>query len=165
MTGWLPDRLARALDGASDRERAMVAGGTLAVVLAVLYLVAWLPMKGDAERIRAALARDRATLSALQRQESATAAPAGASTIGAAPAVDARAAVLAALDARGLRSAGTQVETRDGRVAVVLEAVPFDGAVMLIDDLARSARLRVMEARLLGRVEPGTVRAEITLGR
>ena len=48
---------------------------------------------------------------------------------------------------------------------MVLDAVRLDALVGLVDDLARTAGLRVVEARLLARVEPGTVRAEMTLGR
>jgi len=161
MTRLLPAGVARALDAASPRERRLVVTAALVVVLAVLYVVAWTPLTRDIERARDNLARDRATLAAMQRLDASSAAPASVSPPAA---VEPRAAVLAALDARGLRGAA-QVDLREGRVSMVLGAVPLDALVGLADDLQRTAGLRVAEARLLARVEPGTVRAEITLGR
>lgn len=162
MTRLLPAGVARVFDAASPRERRLVVAAALVIVMAVLYVVAWTPLTRDIERSRDGLARDRATLAAMQRLDASSAAPASATP----PAtVEPRAAVLAALDARGLRSAGAQVELREGRVSMVLGAVPLDALVALVDDLQRTAGLRVVEARLLARVEPGTVRAEITLGR
>ena len=162
MTRLVPAGIARALDAASPRERRLVAVAALVVVAAVLYVVAWAPLTRDIERSRESLARDRATLAAMQRLGADGAAATSAAP---SPAVEPRAAVLAALDARGLRGAGAQVDLRDGRVSMVLDAVRFDALVGLADDLARTAGLRVVEARLLARVEPGTVRAEMTLGR
>jgi len=162
MTRLLPAGVARALDAASPRERRLVVAAALVVVLAVLYVVAWTPLTRDIERARDSLARDRATLAAMQRLDASSAAPASATP---APTVEPRTAVLAALDARGLRGAAAQVELREGRVSMVLGAVPLDALVGVVDDLQRTAGLRVVEARLLARVEPGSVRAEITLGR
>jgi type II secretory pathway component PulM len=162
MTNLLPSGVARALDAASPRERRLVVAAAVVVVLAVSYVVAWSPLTRDIERARDNLARDRATLAAMQRLDASSAAPASATPPAA---VEPRAAVLAALDARGLRGAAAQVELREGRVSMVLGAVPLDALVGLVDDLQRTAGLRVVEARLLARVEPGSVRAEITLGR
>jgi general secretion pathway protein M len=162
MTRLLPAGLARALDAASPRERRLVVTAALVVVLALLYVVAWTPLVRDIDRSRDRLARDHATLAAVQRLEASTAAS---SAVAAPVATEPRAAVLAALDARGLRTGATQVDVREGRVSLVLEGVRFDALVGFADELARTAGLRVVEARLLARVEPGTVRAEMTLGR
>ena len=162
MTRLLPAGVARALDAASPRERRLVVTAALVVALAILYVVAWTPLTRDIERTRDTLARDRATLAALQRLDASSAAPPSTTPPAA---VEPRAAVLAALDARGLRGADAQVELREGRVSMVLGAAPLDALVGLVDDLQRTAGMRVVEARLLARVEPGTVRAEITLGR
>jgi type II secretory pathway component PulM len=69
------------------------------------------------------------------------------------------------LDTHDLRSAATSLDARDDRVSLVLGAVRFDALIAMLDDLARRDRIRVVEARLAARVEPGTVRAELTLGR
>jgi type II secretory pathway component PulM len=50
-------------------------------------------------------------------------------------------------------------------VSAVLGSVPFDTLVRVLDDLARAEHVRVIEARITARVEPGTVRAELALGR
>ena len=162
MTRLLPAGLARALDAASPRERRLVVVAALVVVFAVLHGVAWTPLVRDIDRTRDRLAHEHATLAAVQRLQASAAASSSVATPAAA---DPRAAVLAALDARGLRTGASQVDAREGRVSIVLDAVPFDALVGLADELARTAGLRIVEARLLARVEPGTVRAEMTLGR
>jgi len=154
MTSW-----SRAFDRASPRERVLLRWGALVVVLGVLYAIAWQPLTRDIERTRETLARDRATLATLRSYADVRAS----GTVDPAP-VDVRAAVERVLDARGLRGAA-QLDARDGRVGVVLGTVPFDTLVRLLDDLARADRVRALEARITARVDPGTVRAELTLGR
>jgi len=156
----LPAALVDAWDRAAPRERTLLAVGATLVTLAVLYAIAWQPLTRDIARTSDSLARDRATLAAVRgyvEAPVANAAPAGARES------DARAAVTRALAARGI--AASQVEPREGRVAVVLGAVAFDALVEVLDDLARTDGLRALEARITARVEPGTVRAELTLGR
>lgn len=156
-----PAALVAAWDRASPRERHLLRWGALVVVLAVLYALAWQPLVRDIGRTREALLRDRAALGLLQGYAEPQ------RTVGETQlsASDPRAAIERALDARGLRSAATTVEAREGRVSLVFGAAPFDTLIVLLDDLARTDHLRVLEARLTGRVEPGSVRAEITLGR
>jgi type II secretory pathway component PulM len=156
-----PAALAHAWDRASPRERLLLRWAAIVVVLAVLYAAAWPPLARDIDRTREAVARDRATLALLQ---SYTQPQRSAGTTAEAP-TDVRAAVERALDSRGLRAAASGLEAREGRVSLVLPAVPFDALVAMLDDVSRSDRVRVIEARLTARVEPGTVRAELTLGR
>ena len=133
----------------------------LVVLLAILYALAWQPLARDIMRTRDALERDRATLATVRPYaESRITDRAG----DAAPS-DPRAAVARALESRGLRAAASSLEAREGRVALVLGAVPFDALVAFLDDLSRNEGLRAIEARVTARVEPGTVRAELTLGR
>jgi type II secretory pathway component PulM len=66
---------------------------------------------------------------------------------------------------QNLRAAVTQLEWRDGRAHVVLAAVGYDALVGALEALQRDAGLRVVEATLTARVEPGTVRADFTLAR
>jgi len=157
----LPQGLQDAWDRASPRERALLRWTSVVVVLAVLYALAWSPLMEDVARTREALARDSATLATLRSYAEAPAPTRAAD----APLLEPQAALTRALDARGLRGAASQVEAREGRVVTVLPAVSFDGLVALLDDLARNDRLRVLDARVTARVEPGTVRAELTLGR
>ena len=66
---------------------------------------------------------------------------------------------------QNLRSAVTQLEWRDGRAYVVLAAVDYDALIVALEAMQRDARLRAVEATLTARVEPGMVRAELTLAR
>ncbi|HEY1325504.1 MAG TPA: type II secretion system protein GspM [Casimicrobiaceae bacterium] len=157
----MPATLVQAWDRASPRERQMLRWGALVVVLAVLYAVAWQPITRDIARMREALARDRATLALLQGY----AQPQRTSGAVESVSTDVRAAVERVLDTHDLRSAATSLDARDDRVSLVLGAVRFDALIAMLDDLARRDRIRVVEARLAARVEPGTVRAELTLGR
>jgi type II secretory pathway component PulM len=157
----LPQSVQDAFDRASPRERALLQWTAVIVVLAVLYVLAWPPLAQDIVRTRDVLARDRATLATLKTYAEAPAATRTAE----APLLEPQAALTRALDARGLRGAASQIEAREGRVVAVLPALSFDTLVALLDDLSRNDRLRVLDARVTARVEPGTVRAELTLGR
>jgi type II secretory pathway component PulM len=66
---------------------------------------------------------------------------------------------------RGLRPAVTAIDVQDGRVRLTFAAVRFDALIALLDALARTDGLRAVDAVLAARVEPGTVRAELTLAR
>jgi type II secretory pathway component PulM len=157
----LPASLASAWDRASPRERVLVRGMLLVVILAVLYAVAWQPLTADISRTRDALERDRAAYETLRAYAEPQAAP----SAGTAPAAEPLAGVTRALDARSLRASASQLEAREGRVMLLLGAVRFDALVTLLDDLARVERVRTLDARITARVEPGVVRAELTLGR
>jgi type II secretory pathway component PulM len=156
----LADRLAAKWDGASSRERVLLAVGAAFVVLALFYGVAWPALSRDTARLRDDVARDRATLAYL----AARVAPTQGGAVAAGPAAEAPAAVARVLAAHGLGSQA-QVEAREGRVSVVVPAAPFHTLVQALDELARTAALRVLEARITARVEPGSVRAELSLGR
>ena len=66
---------------------------------------------------------------------------------------------------QNLREAVTSLDWRDGRARIVLAAVGYDALIVALEALQRDARLRVVEATITARVEPGIVRAELTLGR
>ena len=157
----LPASLASAWDRASPRERVLVRWMALVVVLAVLYAVAWQPLRADITRTRDALQRQRAAYATLRTY----AEPLSAQTAISAPSAEPLTAVTRALDARNLRASASQLEAREGRVMLLLGAVPFDALVAFLDDLARTERVRALDARITARVERGVVRAELTLGR
>jgi type II secretory pathway component PulM len=82
------------------------------------------------------------------------------------PAADARADIERVLAERGLATGtAAPIDWRDGRARVTLESARFDALVGALEALQRDAKLRVVEATLTARVEPGTVRAEIVLAR
>ena len=64
-----------------------------------------------------------------------------------------------------LRAAVTQLEWRDDRAHVVWAAVGYDALIVALEAMQRDARLRAVEATLAARIEPGMVRAELTLAR
>jgi type II secretory pathway component PulM len=78
---------------------------------------------------------------------------------------DARADLDRALLQQNLPSAVTSVDWRDGRAHLVLAAVGYDALIVALEALQRDTRLRAVEATITARVEPGTVRAELTLAR
>ena len=120
-------------------------------------------MTRDIERARETLARDRATLATLQRLDARGAAPASAPPP-CRPTTRAQPCVARSTRADCARAA--QLDVREGRVvAGARRACRSTRWSALARRPARTAGLRVVEARLLARVEPGTVRAEITLGR
>ena len=76
-----------------------------------------------------------------------------------------RAALERALAERGLRAGAGTLESKDGRTRMTLDAVRFTELVPMLEALARNDGLRVVEATLATRVEPGMVRADLVLER
>jgi type II secretory pathway component PulM len=161
--GVVPSSIALRWDRASPRERRWVIAAAIVVVGALAWALVWVPMNGDIARTRDALARDQALLASAraQRDESVALeriAPRAQSG-------DPRAAVERVLATRGLRTPATQIDEKDGRVRVVLDAVAFPALMSALGTLARDENLRVAEGALSARVEPGSVRADLTLAR
>jgi type II secretory pathway component PulM len=121
----------------------------------------WLPMKADIARLDARRAS--------HRKACATAARAQADDIVAlarapvAARVEPLPAVERALAERNLRAAVGGLDMQDGRVRLTFTMVRFDALAPLLDALARNAALVPADITLQPRVEPGFVRAEISL--
>jgi type II secretory pathway component PulM len=156
----LPPALLEAWDRATPRERVLVAWALALVVLALAWAFAWQPLTRDLARSRDILTRERATLAALK----AAARPASANASSPARAPDLRRAIDAALDRAGLRALAQPVDGDEGRVSLLFADVGFERVVALTDALARDG-VRLTEARLTARVDPGRVRAELAFGR
>jgi type II secretory pathway component PulM len=158
-----PAPVARWLATKSRAERRIAATVVLLVGIAFVWAALWQPLTRDTAALRIAQAGRAATLADARRM---------AGEIGglsrmppkAGPG-DARAALERILVQRNLRAAVTQLEWRDGRARVVLAAVDYDALVGALETLQRDAGLRVVEATLTARIEPGTVRADFTLAR
>jgi type II secretory pathway component PulM len=160
---WIPAAFAAAWDRASFRERRLAFAAAAAVVIGVGWTLLWQPLKSDVERTREERVR-MSTLLALTRASF----DEGAGLIRASPKVnggDPRAAVARAFADRGLRIPAGGIDTRDNRVHVVLPEVSLDPLVAALDALARDDGLRPVEASLTARVEPGSLRAEISFAR
>jgi type II secretory pathway component PulM len=148
----------------SRGERALLAAGVTLFGLALAWVFIWQPLELDCERLTRQLAADRATLAQARREADAIAglarsAPAVATT-------DPRAALDAVLAQQGLKSAATSIERTDNdRIRMTFDSIGFDALTAFLDALQRSAQLRAVELVATARVEPGQVRADLTLAR
>ena len=148
---------------ASPRERAMVGMAALVVIAALGWTLVWQPMTADIARMQRDNTRDLAVLTAARAQ--ATDLAALARDAKSAPGTDTRAVVERVIAERGLRPALSSIDVQDGRVRVLFNSVRFDALAATLDALARTDGVRLADAVLTTRVEPGTVRAELTFVR
>jgi general secretion pathway protein M len=142
----------------TERSLWLVAGGVVLVLAA--WALVWQPLTRDTERLERRLVEQRATLDTARRQADEIAAL---TRNAAAPSGrDARSDVEATLARQGLKA--TAIERGDDqRLRVTLDSVSFDILATLIDGLQHDARLSVVDLTAAARVEPGQVRAEMTL--
>jgi len=134
------------------------------VVLALLWSFVWQPLARDTERLSRSLADGRAALADARRQSDEIAGLAR--NTPAPPAGDARAAIESAMARQGFKPAGTGIErVGDQRWRATLDAISFDSLTAFIDALQRDAGVRAAELSVTARVEPGQVRADVTLAR
>jgi type II secretory pathway component PulM len=147
----------------APRERRLLAALFGIAVATVLCMWLWQPMTRDIAAMRIAQGPTAAALvdarHAVEEMAGLTRAP-----VPAAP-TDDRASLERVLAQHDLRGGLTQVSWQGGRAHLVFGVVGFDALIAALEALQREARLRVIEATLTARVEPGTVRAELTLGR
>jgi len=147
----------------TPRERRVIAALIVLVVAVIGWLAVWQPLQRDIAALRSSVPAERSSL--VQARKMADEMVSLARTAPARGATDARAELERVLAERGLRGAVTQLDWQDERVRMVFANVGADPLVALLDALYRDAQLRIVEATLTARVEPGTVRAELTLAR
>jgi general secretion pathway protein M len=148
----------------SRREQIVLASSAGVLALALAWLFVWRPLVLDSDRLTRQLASDRATLAEARRQADEIAGLAR--NAPAAPAGDARAALDSVLIQQGLKNAATSVErSDDGRIRLTFDSIGFDALTAFLDALQRDAQLRAVEVVATARVEPGQIRADITLAR
>jgi type II secretory pathway component PulM len=148
----------------SRREQMLLAAAAALVAFALLWLLAWQPLTHDADRLTRQLAIDRAALAEarLRGDEIAGLAQKPPS----APVADPRAALEGVLVRRDLKSTAMAVERVDNdRIRLTFDAIAFGALTDFLDVLQRDARLRAVELVVTARVEPGQVRADVTLSR
>jgi general secretion pathway protein M len=148
---------------ASVRERRMIVVAGVIVVAALVWTLVWQPARADIARLERDLPRQRAVLTAARAQADAIVAlertPAPARAL--AP----LAAVERVVAERGLRPAVSLLDASEGRVRLTFAAIRFDALPGLLDALAKTAGVRVADATVTQRVEPGMVRAQFVLVR
>ena len=147
----------------SGRERIALALVGSVVALALLWWLAGQPLQRDSERLARELVQQRATLAEAHRQADEIAGLAR--NAPAAPAGDPRAAIDGALARQGLKPSGAIERVEGERWRMTFDAIGFDALASLLDTLQRDAGVRAAEVSVTGRVEPGQVRAEVTLAR
>jgi len=147
----------------SPAERRTVGWLVLAIAAALLWAALWVPLARDTTALKLARTANAAALA--EARDRAREASELARTTAAAPTLDPRAELDRTLSQQGIRPAVTSLEWRDGRAQLVFAAISYDRVINLLAALQRDAKLRAVEAALTARVEPGIVRAEITLAR
>jgi len=158
-----PAPVARWLAGKTRVERRIAVALAVVVGVAVLWLAIWQPLRRDTEAMRTAHAVNATALAAARKM---TEEAAGlARTAGTSAPADTRAALERTLAQQNLRGAVTQLDWQGDRAHIVFAAVGYDALITLLEALQRDAKLRAVVATLTARVEPGTVRAELTLAR
>jgi type II secretory pathway component PulM len=144
----------------SPAERFVWLVAASVVLVFAAWVLLWQPLTRDTERLERRLVEQRATLATARRQADEIATLAR-NTAAPAPR-DARSDVESALARLGLKA--TAIERGDDqRLRVTLDAVSFDVLAALLEGLQRDARLSAVDLTAAARVEPGQVRAEMTL--
>ena len=145
-------------------ERIVITLAAAVIALLLLWVVAWEPLQRDSERVSRRLAEQRSGLVVARRQADDIAGLArSAPVVGTG---DARAAIEAALARQNLRSAaGTVERIDDDHWHLGFGGLPFDALTAWLESLQRDAGVRASEVSVTARVEPGQVRADVTLTR
>ena len=158
-----PSPAARWMGTRSPAERRVAVLLLVAVAAALFWATLWLPLTRDIAALRLARATNAAALAeARDRAKEASELSRTSSAVAMPEPRDDLDRVLAQL---GFRPTVTSLEWREGRAHVVFAAINFDSLVNLLETLQRDAKLRAVEATITARVEPGNVRAELTLAR
>ncbi len=144
---------------APSRRRIRASVIVVALVIAVLGVAQ--PLIRSADATRSALARDAVALAGAR----ARVAEIVSLSRSAVPTGEPKRDLDRVLAESGLRAMVTQLDWQAARARLTFESVPFDALVRLLEAVQRDARLRVVEGKLIARVDPGTVRAELTLAR
>src|ERR1700694_4382883 len=146
----------------SERLLLTAAAGIAVLALALLFL--WQPLARDTDRLVRQIESNRATLADARRRADEIAGLARS-----APSVaiaDPRAALDPVLAQQNLKTAANTIERIDNeRSRLTFDTIGFDALTAFLDALQRDARLRVVELVATARVEPGQVRADVTLAR
>ena len=163
LTAIAPAPVAHWLASKTIRERRILAAIAILATIVLLWGALWQPLVRDTVAMRGAQAANAAALATAHRMTEEIGGLARAAATPVPP--DARVALERILVQQNLRSAVTQIEWRDGRARIVFAAVGYDALIVALEALQRDAQLRAVEATVTARVEPGSVRAELTLAR
>jgi type II secretory pathway component PulM len=159
----LPPQFGRWLAARTRRERGILAALAALLVTIVVWFGLWQPLQRDLATLSVTVPAEHRALAGARKMADEMAAlarnPAPRRT------ADPRAELERIAAERGLRAAITEQSWQDERVRLVFADVTVDALVRFLEALTRDTALLIVEATLTARVEPGTVRAEITLSR
>jgi type II secretory pathway component PulM len=150
-------------DALPARQRVLAAIGALIVALGLALFFAAGPLTAAVARAQADVARARLVQQVAHERLMENEGLARASAPSAVR--DVRTAAMSVLTRFALHATPADSATQDGRVGIVVSQVQFDTLVAALDALAREDGVHLIEATVTARVEPGAVRAELTLGR
>lgn len=146
----------------NPRERVLVVVGAIVVGGALLYTLLWQPLTRDVDRLREEIPREQQALNLARGQ---VVELAKISTGAAALPTELRGTIERVLDERGLRGQLSALELRDSEIHIVFGAIDFNALIRFLGALEAQAGARAVDATLTARVDPGTVRADLTLAR
>jgi type II secretory pathway component PulM len=158
-----PRALTRTWDAGRASQRAAWIGLALVATIVVALAVLAVPLRDAIARMRQDVAHHRAVLAVARARAAENLALSRAAAPMARP--DPRAAIDRVFTERGLAYVRVDAEAPEGEVRIVMDTAPFDALVHALDTLARDEGIRVADATVTGRVEAGTVRAELALTR
>ena len=155
--------LVDAWHAADPARRSLFVTGGVAVLLAAALAIAWQPLTAALSRARDDVARTRVELAIARERTAETESLVRAAT--APSTADLRSAVTRVLGEHSLQSTPVDAKSSDSRFAVVVADARFDAVVNALDALARKEGIRLVEGTVTVRVDPGSVRAELTFAR
>jgi type II secretory pathway component PulM len=144
----------------SRAERKALVAAMAGVAVLLVWLLLLRPMERDSELLGRQLASARATLVEATRQADDIATLARSTPLPASR--EARAELDAAMAKTGIKPIAVD-RVDNQRWRVTLDAIGLDTLASVLTTLQRDAHLRAVELTATARVEPGYVRAEMTL--
>jgi len=146
----------------APRERALLAGGALAIALVALYLFLWQPGLAASQRLAATLPKLRAQVELMRAQQSEIAALRK-STGTAAQGGDLRTGLQSSVGRAPFAKSVQRIDAASGERATVLVAsADFDDWLRWVAEAQREAAARLERCRISALDTPGMVGAEAT---
>ena len=157
-----PQRLREFWNERAPRERALLAGGALAIALVALYLFLWQPGLAASRRLAATLPKLRAQVELMRAQQTEIAALRK-KTGTAAQGGDLRVVLQSSVGRAPFAKSVQRIDAASGERATVLVAsADFDEWLRWVSEAQREAGARLERCRISALDTPGMVRAEAT---
>ena len=157
-----PQRLRELWNERAPRERALLAGGALAIALVALVVLLWQPGLAASGRLSATLPKLRAQVELMRAQQSEIAAlrkSAGAVAQGG----DLRVLLQSSVGRAPFAKSVQRIDAASGeRATVLVAAASFDEWLRWVTEAQREAGARLERCRVSALDTPGAVRAEAT---